>query len=100
FKIIGMLPYIHAQDGCSLYFGYIHQWVVLVRRGAYFELTVFQDQPGPAATETSDAGGIQFFFKGIEASESAVDIIGQFTGRSSSCLGSQDFPEETVIPMS
>src|ERR1700744_3781459 len=75
FEIISMFPYVHAEERRAFHFGHIHERVILVGRGRDLELAVLEDEPGPAATETADAGGIEFFLEGVEAAEGSMNII-------------------------
>src|SRR5258708_29322178 len=97
FQIIGVFPNVDAQDRSALYFGYIHQWVVLVGGGRDLQLSVLYDQPCPAAAETADAGGIELFFESIEAAKGGANVIGQLSSRGAGRLGAQNFPEKAVI---
>src|ERR1700730_17615170 len=65
-QVVGVLPNIAAQDRRVA----VHQRAVLVlRRNPFkFSALVF-DQPRPAAAETADTGGGEFFFELIEPGE-------------------------------
>src|SRR5215469_7026451 len=99
FEIVGVFPNVDTQDWCTLDFGYIHQWVVLVGGRTDLQLAVLDDQPGPAAAKTGETGGIEFLFEGIEASKGRMDIIGQLARRSAARIGRQDLPEKAVVPV-
>src|ERR1044071_4401642 len=79
FQVVGMFPNVHAKNGRALYFGYIHQWVVLVGGGADLQLPILYNQPCPSAAKTAQPGSIEFFLEGIEAAEGGVDLIGQLS---------------------
>src|SRR5258708_10996577 len=91
-----MLPDVAAEDRLVAF----HDWVVLIRCGNNLQLAgLVNNQPRPTASETTDAGGLEFLFEGIEAAESRVDIIRDFSAWSAAAFGHQ-FPEHRVVGMS
>src|SRR5579859_6201518 len=99
FQVIRMFPDVDAQDGGAFYFGYVHQWVVLVGGGGDLQFSVLYDQPCPAAAETGHTRGAELFLEGVEAAKGGMDLVGQLPGRSTRGFGAQDLPEEAVVPV-
>ena len=78
FQIIGVLPDVHTQNRSIA----IHQWAVLVGSRRHFQLAVFvDDEPGPAATETSGACGFKLLFEHIEAAEGGLNVFTEVASR-------------------
>ena len=71
---------------------------VLVRRGNDLQRTLLvHDEPGPAAAESSDAGGLELGLELINAAEGCGDRLGQFADGCRSATRGEQFPEEGVV---
>src|SRR5215212_1781435 len=90
-QVVGVFPDVHTNDR----FVAVHQWTVLVRRGHDFQFSVFVfDQPCPAATKATGAGGGELFLQGAKAAEGRLNVVGQLPARLTSRIWSHDLPEE------
>src|SRR6185436_2160673 len=88
-----MLPNVVAEHRLVS----LHQRTVLVRRADDFELAAFEGEPNPTAAKASKTSGFKFFFEPVEAADSSIDIVGQFTRRLAARILAHDAPEHRVI---
>src|ERR1043165_9533517 len=95
-----MLPYINTENWLAFHFSHIHQRIVLVGCGNYFQLAIFCDQPGPAASKSCCTCCIEFLLEIFKRSKSAVDRVAKFSRRFASAICGKDFPKKTMIPVS
>jgi hypothetical protein len=63
-------------------------------------LSWFDNQPGPARTEATQAGFFEFGFKVIEGAKCGVDGSSKLTSRCATFAGAHQGPEKGVIPVS
>src|SRR5688572_31950258 len=94
-----MFPDIDAKDRFAFAAGdsLAHDRVVLIGGGNDLELAVVDDQPGPAAAETTDPRGFELFLEGVEAAERRIDGLGERASRRAAGLRGQKFPEHRVV---
>ncbi len=97
-----MLPDIDANDGSPLTAGdgFAHERIVLVGRAANLELAIRGfDEPRPAGTEASHAGGLEFCFEFIKRSKGGNDRGIEIAGRLAARIRCHDVPEKGVVPV-
>ena len=93
-----MFPDVASQNGNPRFS--VHERIILIGRRADFQLAFLVDeQPNPSAAEPGNAGGFEFFFKGVKAAKGCLNIFGQGAGGRASGVGSENLPEKGVIRM-
>jgi hypothetical protein len=73
-EIVGMFPYVQAQNGGSFYFSNVHYWVVLIGCRRYLQLTrTIYRKPCPSRTKSSGSGVVKFVFESSKRAKFAID---------------------------
>src|SRR5690606_37861755 len=99
-EVVGMLPYVESEIGRPLGFGNVHQRVIPIRRGCYGEILVLiYYQPGPAGSKPCSGRIGKLGLEFIEASESAINSLGQSAAGLSTSIGTEYRPEQAMIIM-
>src|SRR5579863_8399935 len=93
-EIIGVLPHVAGhQRGLAL-----AERVDRIRRPGDRELAAAGDEPGPAAAELADRGGLEIVLELGEAAEIAVDRLREVAARGAAAIGLHAVPEEGMVP--
>jgi len=94
FEVVGVLPDVVAEDGMKA----LRYGIVLVRGAEdfYFSLSV-SCQPDPSAAELGHTGGVEFFLKSLEVTESLLDCLGDGAAGVASAFRLHDVPEHGVV---
>ena len=96
FEVVSVFPNVATQNRNPRFF--VHERIILIGRRTDFQLAVSVDeQPNPSAAKPGNAGGFEFFFEGVKAAKSRLNIFGQGAGRRASGVGSENLPEKGVI---
>ena len=95
-QVVGVLPEVEAHDGVFA----LHQRVVLIGGGIDLQLAgLIPGQPCPARAKASGRGGGELLLELIEASEGALDGVGDFPLCLAAFARSHDLPEHGVVDL-
>ena len=93
FQVVGMFPYIQAEQRSFA----LAQGIVLIGCGDNVQPAVVCHKPGPTAAEQQSGRVWKFAFKRFEITEGLFDSIGNFPAKSNVFF--QNRPEKRMIGM-